>query len=141
MRLCPCLRAVPLLTHALTPPPLSPQAAHAALLPQYHAAVLDVYRTPPGHTGAPVAPAQFINDGYILLSIAHHLLGAGRLQELRELLVNPAWLEVKLHCYGVAALVEDFRRYLQVREGASGPRVGIGHWGGAGRVGACHTGG
>jgi hypothetical protein len=57
-----------------------------------------------------LSPAEFVNDGYILLALAHHLLGAGRLGQLRELLINPAWLEVKLHCYGVAALVEDFRK-------------------------------
>lgn len=34
--------------------------------------------------------------------------------QVRLLLIDPAWLEVKLHCYGVAAVVDDFRTYLQV---------------------------
>jgi hypothetical protein len=35
--------------------------------------------------------------------------------QVRALLIDPAWLEVKLHCYGVAVVVDDFRSYLQVR--------------------------
>lgn len=34
--------------------------------------------------------------------------------QVRALLIDPAWLEVKLHCYGVAVVVDDFRNYLQV---------------------------
>lgn len=34
--------------------------------------------------------------------------------QVRLLLIDPAWLEVKLHCYGVAAVVDDFRTYLLV---------------------------
>lgn len=34
--------------------------------------------------------------------------------QVRSLLIDPAWLEVKLHCYGVAVVVDDFRSYLQV---------------------------
>jgi hypothetical protein len=29
--------------------------------------------------------------------------------QVRALLTDPAWLEVKLHCYGVAVVVDDFR--------------------------------
>lgn len=36
--------------------------------------------------------------------------------QVRALLIDPAWLEVKLHCYGVAVVVDDFRSYLQVKE-------------------------
>jgi hypothetical protein len=35
--------------------------------------------------------------------------------QVRQLLTDPSWLEVKLHCYGVAAVVDDFRSFLQVR--------------------------
>lgn len=35
--------------------------------------------------------------------------------QVHLLLMDPCWLEVKLHCYGVAAVVDDFRSYLQVR--------------------------
>lgn len=64
---------------------------------------------------APVDPCQFVNDGYILLSLGHHLVGAARLSDMRQLLVNPAWLEEKLHAYGVAAVVADFRRWARAR--------------------------
>jgi hypothetical protein len=43
-----------------------------------------------------------------------YLFGYSLLQ-VRLLLMDPSWLEVKLHCYGVAAVVDDFRSYLQVR--------------------------
>jgi len=38
----------------------------------------------------------------------------------RRLLLDPSWLEVKLHCYGVAAVVDDFRTYLQQVQLGSG---------------------
>jgi hypothetical protein len=44
----------------------------------------------------------------------HHLVGAGRLDELKALLASPGWLERKLHSYGTAAVVADFRRHLMV---------------------------
>jgi len=60
-----------------------------------------------GHVadGRPRAAAQ--NAG-------HHLVGAGRLDELKALLASPGWLERKLHSYGTAAVVADFRRHLMV---------------------------
>lgn len=72
-----------------------------------HQELLDMY----GGYGS-LSPAQFVNDGYILLAIGHHFVGAGQLEQLRGLLTNPAWLMEKLHCYGVAAVVEDFRRWV-----------------------------
>lgn len=44
----------------------------------------------------------------------HHLVGAGRLGELKALLASPGWLERKLHSYGTASVVADFRRHLMV---------------------------
>lgn len=32
-----------------------------------------------------VAPSEFVNDGYIWLALTHHLLGAGRLEQVRGL--------------------------------------------------------
>ena len=60
-----------------------------------------------GHVadGRPRADAQ--NAG-------HHLVGAGRLDELKALLASSGWLERKLHSYGTAAVVADFRRHLMV---------------------------
>jgi hypothetical protein len=45
-----------------------------------------------------------------MLAVAHHLVGAGRLPQLQALLTSPSWLEVKLHLYGVAPVVDDFRK-------------------------------
>ncbi len=41
-------------------------------------------------------------------------MGAGRLGELKALLASPGWLERKLHSYGTASVVADFRRHLMV---------------------------
>lgn len=39
-------------------------------------------------------------------------MGAGRLDQLRRLVMNPGWLEAKLHAYGIGAVVRDFRRWV-----------------------------
>ncbi|KAI8464029.1 MAG: hypothetical protein J3K34DRAFT_380636, partial [Monoraphidium minutum] len=90
-------------------------AAHADALPELHAGVLAAFEGG-GGGGARVHPLDFQNDGYIMLAVAHHLVGAGRLDDLRALLTSPAWLEAKLHLYGVAPVVDDFRKYLQAAE-------------------------
>lgn len=46
----------------------------------------------------------------VLQNVGHHLVGAGRLEELKQLLASPGWLERKLHSYGTASAVADFRR-------------------------------
>lgn len=48
-------------------------------------------------------------------NLAHHLLCAERLTDLRQLLTEPTWIEAKLHAYGVAAIVQDFRRCVCVQ--------------------------
>ena len=50
------------------------------------------------------------DDGYILQTLGHHLAWAHRLDELKDLLSNPDWLEAKLHGYGTMNVVADFRR-------------------------------
>ena len=50
------------------------------------------------------------DDGYILQTLGHHLACAKRLDELKDLLSNPDWLEAKLHGYGTINVVADFRR-------------------------------
>ena len=55
-------------------------------------------------------PAALPDDGYILQAIGHHLSFAGRLPQLKPLLMSPEWLEQKLHAYGRVAVVADFRR-------------------------------
>ena len=46
----------------------------------------------------------------VVQNVGHHLVGAGRLQDLKQLLASPGWLERKLHSYGTASAVADFRR-------------------------------
>ena len=45
-----------------------------------------------------------------LQNLAHHLIEAGQLEGLHQLLSDPSWLEAKLHAYGLASVVQDFRR-------------------------------
>ena len=47
----------------------------------------------------------------LLQNVGHHLVGAGRLEDLKQLLASPGWLERKLHSYGTASAVADFRRW------------------------------
>lgn len=55
---------------------------------------------------------QLPDDGYIIQQVAYHLEGAGRLPTLRQLLLNPGYLERKLFVSSTAGVVADFRRYL-----------------------------
>ena len=47
----------------------------------------------------------------VVQAVGHHVIAAGRCADLESLLCNPSWLEHKLHAYGVACIVADFRRY------------------------------
>mmetsp|Transcript_31108 Transcript_31108/g.92637 ORF Transcript_31108/g.92637 Transcript_31108/m.92637 type:complete len:845 (-) Transcript_31108:23-2557(-) len=58
------------------------------------------------------------DDGYVWKHLVYHLINAERVGEIGALLTHPAWLEAKLHAYGMADVVADFRRYLAVREDA-----------------------
>ncbi|KAG1654342.1 hypothetical protein FOA52_009003 [Chlamydomonas sp. UWO 241] len=58
------------------------------------------------------------NDGYIWLNLVYHLICGDRAGEVAGLITEPAWLEAKLHAYGVAEVVSDFRRYLSDTEDA-----------------------
>ncbi|CAL8467022.1 g6558 [Coccomyxa elongata] len=73
-----------------------------------HAALLDAYLEK--HPSFAAIP----DDGYIMQNVGHHLVGAGRLDDLKQLLASPGWLERKLHSYGTASAVADFRRFLMV---------------------------
>ena len=46
----------------------------------------------------------------MLQAVGHHAMAAGQRSDLEALLCNPSWLEHKLHAYGVACIVADFRR-------------------------------
>ena len=50
------------------------------------------------------------DDGYFMQNIGHHLVAAKHMRDLKKLLTNAAWLESKLHSYGVASVVADYRR-------------------------------
>ncbi|KAK9840975.1 hypothetical protein WJX81_003475 [Elliptochloris bilobata] len=83
-------------------------AAQLPDLPKRHASLLDAY------TAGRASLAGVPDDGYIMQNAGHHLVGAGRLGELKALLASPGWLERKLHSYGTASVVADFRRHLMV---------------------------
>ena len=54
--------------------------------------------------------AHVSDDGYIVQNVGYHLEVAKRFQDLKKLLTDAAWLETKLHSYGVASVVADYRR-------------------------------
>ena len=56
--------------------------------------------------------ADVPDDGYIMQNAGHHLVGAKRIWDLKKLISSPTWLETKLHSYGVASVVADFRRWV-----------------------------
>ncbi|DBB08019.1 TPA: hypothetical protein ACH3X3_009392 [Trebouxia sp. C0006] len=56
--------------------------------------------------------ANVPDDGYFMQNVGHHLVAAKHTRDLKKLLTNAAWLESKLHSYGVASVVADYRRYL-----------------------------
>ena len=60
-----------------------------------------------------------------LQNVGHHLVGAGRLDDLKQLLASPGWLERKLHSYGTASAVADFRRCELVALPHCCPRVAL----------------
>lgn len=55
--------------------------------------------------------AEVQDDGYFMQNVGHHLVAAKRFRGLKALLTNAAWLESKLHSYGVASVVADYRRW------------------------------
>jgi len=81
--------------------------AYGDMLEYFHRCLLDAYSN-----NGMVPLKRVVDDGYIMQNMAHHLLGAARWMDLRELLTEPTWIEKKLHAYGVAAIVQDFRKYL-----------------------------
>ena len=75
--------------------------------PRDHARLLD------GYTSGGLLPLAAVgDDGYFVQNVGHHLVGAGRLDQLRGLLLDPGWLVVKLGAAGVAGVVADFRRWV-----------------------------
>jgi hypothetical protein len=48
------------------------------------------------------------DDGYFFQNLPHHLIEAGREEELRELLLDLNWLQAKLEATDVNALIRDY---------------------------------
>lgn len=69
----------------------------------WHERLLAGYRHSAGD-GWHTAP----DDGYLHRHLAHHLVAAGRRAELRALLLDPRWIEARLHGAGVQDLLGDF---------------------------------
>jgi WD40 repeat protein len=70
-------------------------ALHNQLLIAYAARCSNDWRTGP-------------NDGYFFEHLPYHLVEAGRKEELRELLFNFHWLQVKLDATDVTTLITDY---------------------------------
>ena len=70
-----------------------------------HMRLIEAYKEP-----GVVSLADVTDDGYIMQNVCHHLVHTHSMRELRQLLMRPAWLECKLHSYGMASVVADFRR-------------------------------
>jgi WD40 repeat protein len=68
-----------------------------------HARLLDSHRPPSGRW-----PDLAEEDQYLWRNLAGHLLGAGRIAELRDLLVDFPFLEAKLKATGVNDLISDY---------------------------------
>ncbi len=49
------------------------------------------------------------DDGWFLANVCHHLVSAGRLQDMLALLADPGWLARKLAVTGPPGVVADFR--------------------------------
>jgi hypothetical protein len=72
-----------------------------------HEQVLDAYRAKCS-AGTVGGWASGPNDGYFLQHLRHHLLAAGRAEELVDLLLDLRWLEAKAAAGLVFNLAEDF---------------------------------
>ena len=93
------------------------QLVYADALPQYHGELMDSYcRQRGGGVGGGGGGLQSVpDDGYIFQHMSHHLIHGNRVAVMRQLLTEPVWIEAKLHAYGAASVVQDFRRYLGAR--------------------------
>jgi WD40 repeat protein len=76
-------------------------------LRRLHTRLIDAYaaRYPQGF-------ASGHSDGYYFQQLPSHLYSAGRLSELRDLLLDFRWLEAKLAATGVNALLSDYEAFL-----------------------------
>jgi hypothetical protein len=87
-------------------------------LPGLHNRLLAAYanRCPEGWPTGP-------DDGYFYQRLPHHLIAAGRSDELRELLLDFRWLEAKLEATAVTELIADYALLLSQ---SPGPPLGAG---------------
>ena len=68
-----------------------------------HARLLDAYRPATG-SWSDLPP----EEPYLWTWLCHHLGEAGRHEELKALLFNPAWIVAKLHAAGIVATMADY---------------------------------
>ena len=80
-------------------------------LRQVHGRWVDAYaaRCPAGFASGP-------NDGYFFQRLTFHLRGAGRLEEVRALLLDFRWLAAKLAVTGINALLAEYEAFPADRE-------------------------
>ncbi len=77
-------------------------------LARVHYEVLEAYRARCAD-GWASGPA----DGYFFPYLGHHLRGAGRKNELRNLLIDSDWLAAKMKAEGLASLLADFEHFAE----------------------------
>jgi hypothetical protein len=76
-------------------------ALHDRLLQSYSAKYLNIGKSPQGWAEGP-------NDGYFYQHLAHHLIEAGREDELRRLLLDFDWMKAKLEATDIPSLIADY---------------------------------
>ncbi|MBD2609072.1 hypothetical protein H6G81_32290 [Scytonema hofmannii FACHB-248] len=81
----------------------SPQAGGSSALSSLHNRLLNAYTQK-----YPNGWHSLENDGYIFLSLAHHLIEAGRPTELQQLLFDFRWLQAKLENSNINELIADY---------------------------------
>ena len=81
------------------------RATHPSMT-KVHYQVLEAYRTR-CVDGWPTGPI----DGYFFENLGHHLRGAGRKNELRNLLIDSDWITAKMKAAGLASLIADYESF------------------------------
>jgi WD40 repeat protein len=77
-------------------------------LRQLHGRLVDAYAA-----RSPEGLSRGADDGYFFQQLPWHLRGAGRLGELRKLLLHYSWLEAKLAATEINALLSDYDALLE----------------------------
>ena len=73
---------------------------------QLHGELVEAYRSRCGG-----AWSNGADDGYFHRYLPFHLAAAGHVAEVRELLLEPSWIEAKLKHADIAGVLDDYRKY------------------------------